>query len=265
MLCPFAVCTDDGSRVFVADASAQVVHVFDLLSRKYSRWVPPEPLRFSQPVGLAWDPRGRLFVSDSVGGCIFVFTYTGSYEARIGVGELGRPAGLAWDARHNRLLVADAAGHCIVSLSADGAVLGRTGRRGTLSGQFNYPTNIVVDHQGRIYVSDTLNFRIQQFDSNLRPTLSIGYKGDTPGCLASPKGIAVDSEDHLYVVDAQFEALQVFDPQGQLLLSFGEEGRGPGEFWLPAGLCIDARNRIWVADAYNRRLQVFDYLPEKQP
>ena len=265
MLTPFAVCTDGANRIFVADSGAQTVHVFDLITRKHTRWTPPNPYRFSQPVGVAWDPRGRLFVSDSVGGCIFVFTPTGAFEARIGVNELTRPAGLAWDGRNSRLLVADTGNHCLVMLSADGAVLGRMGQRGTLPGEFNFPTNIAVDRQGRVYVSDTLNFRIQQLDSNLKPTLMIGTKGDMPGCLSQPKGIAVDSADHLYVLDAQFEAIQVFDPQGRLLLNLGEEGRGPGQFWLPAGMFIDSRDRIWVADAYNRRLQVFDYVPENQP
>ena len=265
MLTPFAVCTDGANRVFVADAGAQTVHVLDLATRKQVRWNPPAPYRYFQPVGVAWDPRGRLFVSDSVGGCIFVFTPTGAFEARIGVGEVTRPAGLAWDGRNSRLLVADAGNHCVVMLSADGAVIGRIGRRGTLPGEFNYPTNIAIDRQGRVYVSDTLNFRIQQLDPQLRPVRVIGRKGDMPGCLSSPKGIAVDSEDHLYVMDAQFEAIQVFDAQGQLLLSFGEEGRGPGQFWLPAGMFIDSHDRIWVADAYNRRLQVFDYVPENRP
>lgn len=265
MLTPFAICTDGTGRIFVADAGAQTLHVFDLATRKHAWWTPPAPYRYSQPVGVAWDPRGRLFVSDSVGGCIFVFTSAGIFEARIGVGELTRPAGLAWDARNNRLLVADAGNHCVAMMSADGDVIGRIGRRGTQPGEFNYPTNVAIDHQGRIYVSDTLNFRIQQFDPELRPTRMIGRKGDMPGCLSQPKGIAVDSEDHLYVLDAHFEAIQVFDAQGQLLLGFGEEGRGPGQFWLPAGMFIDSRDRIWVADAYNRRLQVFDYVPEKQP
>lgn len=265
MLTPFAICTDAANRIFVADAGAQAVHVFDLTTRKHARWAPPQPYRYSQPVGVAWDPRGRLFVSDSVGGCIFVFTSAGVFEARIGVGELTRPAGLAWDAANKRLLVADTASHCVVMLSSDGALLGRIGRRGTQPGEFNYPTNIAIDHQGRVYVSDTLNFRIQQFDPELRPTRVIGRKGDMPGCLSQPKGIAVDSEDHLYILDAHFEAVQVFDAQGQLLLGFGEEGWGPGQFCLPAGMFIDSRDRIWVADAYNRRLQVFDYVPEKQP
>jgi sugar lactone lactonase YvrE len=265
MLTPYAVCTDGGDRLFVADSGAQTVHVFNLQSRKYGRLTPVPPLRFSQPAGVAWSPEGRLYVADSVGGCIYVFDNAGRQVGRLGEGEVGRPAGLAWDQRQNRLLIADVARHCVVVMQADGSISQRIGRRGSQPGEFNYPTNVAIDSQGRMYVSDSLNFRVQQFDANLKPVRSIGRKGDMPGDLSQPKGIAVDGEDHLYVVDAHFEAIQVFDAQGQLLLNFGEEGRGAGQFWLPAGLFIDASNRLWVADTYNRRLQVFEYLGSKQP
>lgn len=263
MLSPFAACTDGRDRVFVADSTAQFIHVFDLKSRKYARWKPAAPLQFSQPVGVAWDPRGRLFVSDSVGGCVFTFDAQGKPLGQFGTADLKRPAGIAWDAKANRLLVVDTTGHCVVAFSPEGAIQGRFGKRGAAAGEFNFPTNITVDHAGRIYVSDTLNFRVQQLASDFKPLRMIGQKGDMPGSFSAPKGVAVDSENHLYVVDAHFEAVQIFDAEGRLLMSFGEEGHGPGQFWLPAGIFIDANDRLWVADSYNRRVQVFDYKPER--
>ena len=175
MITPFALCTDGGDRLFVADTSAKVVQVFDLNSRKFAQWGPAPGKKFSWPVGVAYNPAGRL------------------------------------------------------------------------------------------YVSDSLNFRVQQFSPDLQPLRAIGSKGDMPGFFSQPKGVGVDSQDHLYVMDSQFEVAQVFDDQGVLLMDFGQEGDGAGEFWLPAGIFIDAHNRIWVADSYNHRVQVFDYLPEQRP
>src|SRR5262245_4197068 len=43
MLSPYAVCTDGRNRLFVADSNAQLVHVFDLATRKYERWFPNNP------------------------------------------------------------------------------------------------------------------------------------------------------------------------------------------------------------------------------
>jgi DNA-binding beta-propeller fold protein YncE len=267
MLSPFSLCTDGADRLFVGDSNAQVVHVFDLDTRAYARWTPSAEDEdggeaFSQPVGVAWDPGGRLLVADSVAACVFVFADDGTCPGRLGSGLLQRPSGLAVDAAGERIFVADAAAHQVVVLDPAGRLLKRIGGRGLDLGQFNYPTNVALDSTGRLYVADTLNFRVQVFDRSLEPLRQIGSAGDLPGYFSRPKGLALDSADHLYVVDAHFESVQIFDPEGPLLLSFGQEGSGPGEFWLPAGIHIDASDRIWIADSYNRRVQVFQYLPE---
>ena len=264
MLTPYAICTDGYDRLFVADSNAQLVHVFDMNSRKYETWKPQnKEKRFAQPVGIAYDAGGRLFVADSVGATIYAFDKSGAYLGPVGSAFLQRPCGLAYDAKSRRLFVADAGAHQVVVLSREGHLVARVGSRGTGLGQFNYPTNVALDGKGRLYVSDSLNFRVQQFGPDLKPIRQIGRKGDLPGYFGQPKGIAIDSEDHLYVVDANFEAVEVFDDEGRLLLDFGQEGRDPGTFWLPAGIFIDRLNRVWVADCYNRRVQVFQYLPEK--
>ena len=85
-------------------------------------------------------------------------------------------------------------------LSRTGELESRIGQRGTALGQFNYPTHVMIDHAGRIYVSDTLNFRVQQFSPDLKPVRQIGSKGDLPGYFSQPKAIAVDSQDHVYVI-----------------------------------------------------------------
>jgi DNA-binding beta-propeller fold protein YncE len=259
MLTPMAVCTDGKSRLFVADSNAQVVHVFDLSTRKYATWQPGKTRKFSQPVGLAWDPAGRLLVADSAASAVFVFDNSGTLTAEWGRDRFERPCGVAVDSARGHVIVVDTAVHGLVELSLAGEVIQRVGHRGGALGEFNYPTNVAIDKTGRVYVSDTLNFRVQQFSPQLKPLRQIGSHGDMPGYFAQPKGIAIDSEGHIYVVDAQFESVQIFNDQGQLLMDFGEEGNRPAEFWLPAGIFIDLEDRIWIADSYNRRVQVFDY------
>jgi sugar lactone lactonase YvrE len=269
MLAPFAVCTDGGQRVFVADSEAQCVQVFDLDSRKFEQWRPGDPerpgsRRFSQPAGLAWDRSGKLYVADSIGSTIFIFDRNGQLLGEAGDGQIKRPCGIAI-APDGRVFVADVLSHDIVILSPDGKVQSRFGGKGKQPGQFNFPTYLTFDGAGRLYVADTLNFRVQQFAPDLKPLRVIGSQGDTPGHFAQPRGLAIDGDDHLYVVDSQFEAVQIFDSQGQLLLFFGGEGRGPGQFWIPNGIFIDSANRVWVADRYNRRIQVLDYVAEAKP
>jgi DNA-binding beta-propeller fold protein YncE len=269
LLTPMAVCSD-GDRIFIADSNAQLVHVMDLATRKYQQWKPPkEAAQFSQPVAVAYDAVAkRLLVSDSVGGLIVSFDATGKYLGVMGEGWLQRPCGLVVDNVGERILVVDAGTHQVAVLGISGEHLNRIGSRGSGPGQFNYPTNIALDSRRLIYISDSLNFRVQVFDADFKPLQQLGKKGDLPGYFAQPKGLAVDAQDRLFVVDANFEAVQLFDctegADGKLLMTFGHEGQGPGEFWLPAGIHIDAAGRIWVADSYNKRIQVFEQLAETE-
>ncbi len=266
MITPFAVCTDGGSLVFVADSGARLVHVFDLLTRRYAQWAPSEKQpQLALPIGIAWDASGRLLVSDSAAGAIFVFDTEGKYVGQLGKGQLKRPCGIAIHPATRHILVADSTAHQVVVFSPDGKEVSRIGGRGMRPGEFNFPVDVVTDHHGRIYVADAMNFRVQQISSDLKTFQIIGGKGDMPGYFSQPKCLDVDSEDHLYVVDNRFEAAQIFDSQGRLLLNFGSEGHGPGQFWLPTGIFIDPNNRIWIADSYNHRVQVFDYLPQASP
>ncbi|MBS0196170.1 MAG: hypothetical protein JSR77_05375 [Planctomycetes bacterium] len=264
MVSPMGVCRDGGDRLFVADPGVQGVHVFDLAKRTYQVWRPPKGSpTFASPVAVAFDssrPSGRVLVADSLAAAVFVFDQSGKFTGLLGEGELRRPAGLVVEAASGRIMVADAASHQIVVLSAEGAVERRVGERGAGLGQFNFPTNLTFDSRGHLFVSDSLNFRVQMLSADLRPISQFGTKGDLPGYFSQPKGVTVDRLDHLYVVDANFEAVQLFDLDGRLLMSFGREGRGPGEFWLPAGICADAGGRIWIADSYNSRVQVFQFI-----
>jgi DNA-binding beta-propeller fold protein YncE len=265
MLKPMGVCTDGGSRLFVCDCDAQLVHVFDLSTRDYQQWKPPAKgaRPFVQPVALAYGS-GRLFVADSLDGSVFVFDSKGAFQGTIGDNWLHRPCGLAVDTPRERLLVVDSAAHQIVVLGLDGRRLARIGKRGGEPGEFNFPTNIAIDSRGQIYVSDSLNFRVQVLDADFKPLRQFGRKGDLPGYFSQPKGLAIDHDDHLYVVDANFEAVQLFDRDGAVLMSFGKEGHGPGEFWLPVGIHCDPSGRIWVADSFNKRVQVFERLAEQR-
>lgn len=262
LISPYALCTDNANRLFVADSNAQIVHVFNLKTRKYTQLKPAKNRNFSQPVGVAYDPGGRVFVADSVAAEITVFDNSGNPTGVIGAGELKRPSGLFYDSTHQRLLVTDTGSHQIAIFNSDGELQARLGSRGSGPAEFNFPTNVLADEAGRIYVSDSLNFRVQVFGPDFAHLRTVGKKGDMPGYFSQPKGIALDSDGHLYVVDANFEVVQMFSADALLLMDFGQEGHKPGEFWLPAGIFIDKHNRIWVADTYNRRVQVFDYLPE---
>jgi len=263
---PYGVATDNEGKVYVTDSGQGVVWVFDEKGKKVSFLGDSGQGRLAQPIGIAVDQRGTVFVSDVKLNRVYGFDKEGKLIVAIGQkDELANPSGLALDQVSGRLYVADPRSHRIrVYHSADGKFLFEFGKRGDKDGEFNFPTNLFT-RNGKLYITDTGNFRIQIFDLEGRYLKKFGSAGDSPGQLARPRGVAVDSEGHIYVADAAFDNFQIFDEEGRLYLFVGAAGHRPGSFWLPAGLHVDEKDRVYVVDSYNRRVQVFQYLPEKAP
>lgn len=259
---PHGLAAGAGGRLYVVDHALRRVHLFDP-QRNLHRLFPAEEPALASPIGTVLDePGGRLFVSDSAAGVVWVFDADGSTVlAELRSGGMGRPTGLQVNPVTGELLVVDTENAAILRFDlASLEFTGVIGREGAAAGHFHAPTHIAVAPDGRIVVSDSLNFRIQVLDARGAFLFSFGGPGDSPGHFARPKGVAVDSDGNIYVVDALFDNVQVFSRAGELLLAFGSPGHGPGEFWLPSGIAIDHQDRIYVSDSYNHRVQVFQYL-----
>jgi len=259
---PYGVAVSPAGLVYVTDTASRRVFVFDQERRTVAFLGDKEPGKLSKPTGIAVGPDGSVFVADATLNRVFVYGPDSRLTVAIGrEGELESPAGLAIDGERGLLYVADSKKHQVFCYStADGAAVRTIGRRGGEPGEFNFPTNLFVDRDGHLFVTDTLNFRIQSFNPDGTLLNVFGTLGDTPGSLNRPKGVGVDGEGHVYVADSSFNNFQIFDQAGQLLLFVGSVGSGPGEFLLPAGLFIDRMNRIYVVDQGNARVQVFQYL-----
>ena len=260
---PYGVSTDKEGRVYVTDSGQGAVWIFDEKNKKVSFLGTSGQGKLNQPIGIAVDQRGTVFVSDVKLNRVYGFDKGGKLAVAIGQkDELANPSGLALDQASGRLYVADPRAHKIrVYSSTDGKFLFEFGKRGENDGEFNFPTNLFI-RNGKLYVTDTGNFRIQIFDLEGKFLKKLGEVGDGPGQLARPRGVATDSEGHIYVVDAAFDNFQIFDEEGRLYLFVGAAGHRPGYFWLPAGIHIDDQDKIYIVDSYNRRVQVFQYMSE---
>ena len=170
---------------------------------------------------------------------------------------LEQPTGVAYSKPTDQVWVIETRAHKISVFSSGGDYLKSIGGRGTEPGQFNFPTHLWIDHDGRAYVVDAMNFRVQIFSKEGEFISAFGKAGDATGSMARPKGIACDSKGNIYVADALFNTVQVFNDQGDFLYYFGSQGADKGQFWMPAGLFIDQKDRIYVSDSFNNRVQVF--------
>ena len=258
---PAALIGDDAGRLYVSDASRQAVFVFDEKAGELQIWDRAAPaLGFVSPVGLAPAPGGGLYVADAQLGFVVRLDAEGRPVGAIGRGQLKRPTGLARDAQHGRLYVADTAAHEVKVFDDAGALLQTIGRRGEAPGEFNHPTHLAFAN-GELFVADTLNSRVQVFGADgVLPARQFGARGLYLGNLVRPKGVSVDAEGNVYVIESYHDSLLVFSPQGEFLLPVGGTGTATGRFYLPAGVWVDARQRVHIADMFNGRVVVFQFL-----
>lgn len=261
---PYAVTTDRKRRVYVTDTALSAIWIFDSTNKRVNIIGNSGQIKLAMPSSIAVDDaRGIIFVADTKLKRVFGFTETGTIVLAIGKSdEFYSPAGLALDMASNRIYVSDAGRHVIrVYDSVSGSFLFAFGKRGIGQGEFNFPTHLFL-YKNTLYVTDTMNFRIQIFDLEGTYRSGFGEIGAQMGQFSRPKGVAVDSEGHVYVVDAAFNNFQIFSNTGELLLFVGGIGKDPGQFWLPSGLHIDTKDMIYVVDQYNHRVQVFRYVKD---
>ena len=261
---PYAVFATSSGRVYVADSGWRKVLVFDEGQKRFSMIGVDGPGALSGPLGVTADEAGRVYVTDTVHRKAFVYDAEGQFLFSFGdSNQMQHPVGVAVNNALKRVYVVDARKHQVFVYDFEGKFLFDFGGRGTEDGKFNFPANLFIDAQGKIYITD-MNFRVQIFDADGKFQSKFGGVGTGFGQFSMPKGVGVDSRGHIYVVDARFNNVQIFDPAGRLLLFFGEFGGRKGQFWLPAGLSVDKQDRIYVADQYNHRINVFQYLEPEE-
>jgi len=266
----YGVAADSKGNIYAADQAVGAVFVIDPATKEATLIRNGADARFGLINGLAMDDNDRLFVSDSKFHHVLVFNAQHQQEAIVGTGVLQDPGGMAIDKENRFLYVVDTIKDQVVVFDADSykvlRTIGTTGKKHTLAdpGNFSLPTNVAVDGDGNLYVTDTLNNRVETFDAEGNFISEFGKAGDGPGRFARPKGIAVDSDGHIWVVDEVESRVQVFDREGRLLIYFGEQGPYPGQFQAAYGIAIDGKNRVIVSEQFPGRVQAFQYVTDAQ-
>jgi DNA-binding beta-propeller fold protein YncE len=245
---PYDIASSPG-RIYVLDRLSKKLRIIDLAARRIDDLADEGPGALQDPSGIWVTSGGDKYIADMQRRQVVVFDAHNHFlRAYGGRDDFERPVDVA--VYQDRIYVCDAKRHAVAVLDRpSGRLINPIGGQGADPGQFRMPTHCVVDGQGRLWVTDAFNARIQNFTPQGIFENAYGYLGDTPGAFARPKGLAVDRSGHLYVADAAFENVQIFDVQsGNLLLFFGGPGTAPGNMYLPAGIHIDYDNAQYFAN-----------------
>lgn len=196
------------------------------------------------PNGLAVDAAENVYVTDSMGSTVDVFSITGAFITKWGaLGDF--PVDLAVDAAglvYVTYLVPGVAG----KLTNTGTPLALFGSTGTGVGQLSSPQGIAVDGTGHVYVADNGRQRILRFTTAGPFELEFD-----PG--APPSDVAVGPDGNLYVVSFYQNLIRVFSPNGAYLFSFTSPNRLDGAFRI----AISSTGGIFVTEQLNNRVTKF--------
>lgn len=143
-------------RIFIGDLQSNCVHVLNKKSHELLYDIPrPEEKgdinkRLFQPINIALDSGGRLYVSDFGAYRVQVYDPDGKFIRSIGeygdnYGEFARPKGVAVD-RENRVYVVDAAGQHVQVFDESGRLLMWFGEPSGSSVGLNLPAKVLLDY-----------------------------------------------------------------------------------------------------------------------
>jgi hypothetical protein len=86
-------------------------------------------------------------------------------------------------------------------IDLDGAIVLEIGDTGSDPGQMIAPAGVAVDGQGRIYVADAGNHRVQVFGAGGEFIAAFGSEGNGAGGFQEMRGMEVDSNGRVFVCD----------------------------------------------------------------
>ena len=222
----------------------------------------------------AQDMTGNIYFNDTGNHQIVILDESGDYIGSMGekwqpgndISHFDCPQGVAISPVNQDIYVVDTCNQRIQVFDDNRlykATLGVTDVTGTDNLHFDYPSGVVIDALGNIYVADTGNYRVQKCSLNNPGYNCTTFVGE-PGVFDSafdhlyPKAIAIDNNGFLYVTDEWNNRVQVFDNSGNYLTTIGGTwGTSPSSFVNALGVAVDAQGQIFITDTYNHRIQKF--------
>lgn len=230
---------------------------------------------FLAPKDAAVDSFGNVYISDFYNHRVQKYNNDGVYLATIGINQIPyvtdnqriyTPYGINV-ANDGSIYVTEELGYRLIKLNASGTqqwTIGQAGVYGDDNTHFGdwwrgLEGHPAIDTQGRIYVPDFSNHRIQIFNADGTHYSSFGSNGNGNDEFDCPSSVAINpSNQDFYIVDQCNQRIQVYNNDFIYKATLGvldESGSDDLHFMAPRDVAIDANGNIYVADTENMRIQ----------
>jgi DNA-binding beta-propeller fold protein YncE len=270
-----AVCTDASDNVYLYARGDHPVIIYDRDGKFIDSWGEGQ---FSYRThGMFMNRGDQLFLVDDGGNSVSQHALDGTLIQDIG------PKGIRSDTGFADFKVAHAAGpyngptNIAVAPSGDiyvsdgyrnarmhrftsnGELLQSWGEPGSGAGEFRIPHSTWVHADGRVFVADRENDRLQIFDA------TGNYLGEWTD-VRRPQDIFMDADGLVYVCELSYAVgttsarygpvtqhlpgrISIFDADGNLLLRWEDPEPGkPGFFFAPHAIWVDSQGSIYLTE-----------------
>jgi sugar lactone lactonase YvrE len=180
------------------------------------------------------------------------------------------------DGLNNRVRLVDSTTGKISTVGGIG-IAGFSGDGGpAVQANLRFPTEVLADASGNIYVADTENNRVRRISTTGvittvagNGTSSSGGDGGpaTNASLWAPRGLALDAVGNLYITEFSGNRVRKVSPTGIISSVAGTGGWGSGGDGGPAinallanpsGVAVNTQGNIYVADYNNSKIRRID-------
>jgi DNA-binding beta-propeller fold protein YncE len=235
---PYGLAARDGV-VYVCDIRGGNVTRVDFKSQAFDRMGTNGPGALRNPINMVIDPLGFKFVVDAGRKQVVVFGPDEKYARAFTVPEPCHPVDVAVWGNEIFVLDNDKTPQIVVFDRVSGKVIRTLGSRGKEPGRFNFPSSICIDPEGFLYVSDTVNARMQKLTREGEEVWIRGGRGYHLQQFNCPKGVRAGPDGIIYIVENAFELVKLYNAKGQILMFFGGPGTRPGSMLLPSSVAVD--------------------------
>ena len=224
--------------------------------------------QFLQPVGLALDHRGILYVADAGNNRVQAIDTEGNFIAEFGnrgwrVGEFDLPTDVAInfhrteilyivDTGNNRVQYCRLIDQIFQVLVGSPADYVAEDVSEAVEMELDAPGGVGISRNREVYVVDTGNNRLIKFNGQGVPVLAFGSFGSASEQFRHPTDLVVDSRGNVYIVDSGNNRVKKYDFSGNLTAMWGEE-----QFREPSHIALDRWNYLYVTDRGARDVKLF--------
>jgi sugar lactone lactonase YvrE len=169
------------------------------------------------------------------------------------------------------LYVSDCGNHRVLRFppnSSNGTIaviVAGTGTAGARAAMLSSPRDIFVDDDFTLYIADTYNHRIQQWNTNAcfgETVAGTGTTGSSLSQLYLPMAVVVDKNKYMYITDQWNNRILrwlIGACSGECIASCFDNSAGTtaDRFFYARDIGFDSQGSLYVSDSSNHRVQKF--------